>query len=130
MDTMKQPCIDYISMFPEDLLAISANSLAFEDVENGGALFGLRTNGERPVVYLTTPAGPGSTREYAHFAQDPDYLYRLAVWLQDELGLQFSGNYHCHRDLGLSNPSGGDEHQARRVMIKFSLQNMVQILIY
>jgi len=126
---MKQPCIDYISVFAEDLEAIAANSLAFEKVENGCALFGLRTNGGRPVVYLATPAGPGATREYAHFAQDPDHLYRLAMWIQEEFGLQYLGNEHCHHLLGLSHPSGGDEEQASRMMEKFMLINMIQIIV-
>lgn len=129
MHRKKQHLIDYISMFIGDLIAIAANALAFKNVENGGALFGLRSNGGRPVVYLVTPAGPGATREYAHFAQDPDYLYGLAKWLQEEFGLQYLGNDHSHRKVAPSHPSGGDEGQAIRMMDKFSLQNMIQIIV-
>jgi len=129
MYSMKQLCIDHISMFADDLRAIAANSLVFEDVENGGALFGLRSNAGRPVVFLATPAGPGATREYTHFAQDPDHLYWLATWIQEELGLQYLGNHHCHHSLGLSLPSGGDEEQASRMLEKFMLLNMIQIVV-
>lgn len=128
--TMKQitrHCYEYISMFIEDLIAIAANAFAFEDRENGGALFGLRSNGGRPVVFIATPAGPGAIREYAYFAQDPDYLYNLAVWLQEQFGFQCLGNDHRH--LGSSHPSGGDEEQASRMMKKLNLQNMIQIIV-
>ena len=122
-------CVDYINMYQADLVAITANSLAYNDLETGGAFFGMRSNAGRPVVCLATDAGPGAIRQYTHFAQDPDHLYQSAVRYQNQFGLQYLGNFHSHHSLGLTHPSGGDREQANRMIQKFDLCNMIQVIV-
>jgi len=118
-----------VRMPVEDVQYIARDAQHWGRRETGGVLYGLWTHRGEPVVLLATEAGPGATREAAHFAQDPEYLTAVNGELWRRYGIQYVGNWHSHNYMPLPGPSGGDVGQVRGLAGRNGLQRMVQIVL-
>ncbi len=122
-------CRPVMRMPTEDIQYIAGDAHHWRRRETGGAIYGLWTYRGEPVVLLATEAGPGATREAAHFAQDPEYVTAVNRDLWRGCGVQYIGTWHSHHDMPLPNPSGGDVRQVRGLAGRNGLQRMVQIIL-
>ena len=118
-----------VRMSLEDIRYITGDAYRWGRCETGGAIYGLWTHRGEPVVLLATEAGPGATREAAHFAQDAVYLTAVNRELWRRYGIQYIGNWHCHHFMRMPGPSGGDVEQVRRLAGRNGLHRMVQIVL-
>ena len=95
-------------MFEEDKERIRSWVLDYPDLETGGSLFGLWTNGRNPVVHITLGPGENCRRTGYSFYQDLSYLERVGNIMTGDYMLCHIGEWHSHHRLGLDRPSGGD----------------------
>ena len=116
-----------IAIYESELQAIGLDSSMW-DTETGGDLFG-KLEGDIPLVYLATRAGPQAKRDHAHFRLDVDYLIKLSIMIERDWGLRYLGDWHSHHRLGLATPSGGDQGRIERVAAKNNFDEMVEFII-
>ena len=81
----------------------------YPNIETGGDLFGLWSQGNTAVVQLVLGPGKNSRRTSVSYCQDPNYLAKAGSVLTQKYGLCRIGEWHSHHTLGLAQPSDGDE---------------------
>jgi len=108
-------------------MASAANEWAQKRKETGGPLYGLFTQGHRPVIMLAASGGPNTCHETAHFAMDHEYVTCLNQYMLDVFGLQYIGDWHLHV-VDMDHLSGGDVNHMHRLAGRENLQTMVQLL--
>lgn len=122
------PSPSNVMLFESELMWIARETLA-QNVETGGSLFGLWSQGERPVIFLASPPGPSAVHESTHFSQNVRYVSDLASRLQSAYGIQYLGDWHSHHKLDLCEPSSGDRNRIRRVAAKNQYRRMTEIIV-
>ncbi|MEM1171504.1 MAG: hypothetical protein AAGJ08_21085 [Cyanobacteria bacterium P01_H01_bin.35] len=92
----------------------------YPDLETGGDLFGFWTHSGAPVIQYVL--GPGCTSRHnpTSFYQDKEHLIKAGEILRSKHGLQHIGEWHSHHQLGLAQPSGGDENTVFRALEKYN----------
>jgi hypothetical protein len=81
----------------------------YPDLETGGDLFGFWTHSGAPVVQFVLGPGKTSRHNPTSFYQDRQHLIKAGEILRKKHGLQHIGEWHSHHQMGLAEPSGGDE---------------------
>jgi hypothetical protein len=119
----------YVMMYANCMqyIAHAAYEWAKKRKETGGPLYGLFTQGCRPVIMLAAPGGPNTCHETAHFAMDHEYVTCLNQYMLDVFGLQYIGDWHLHI-IDMDHLSGGDVKHINQLASRENLQTMVQLL--
>lgn len=96
-------------IYQEELDHIAGWVEEHPDLETGGDLFGFWTHSGAPVVQFVLGPGRNSRHNPASFYQDKQHLIEAGEVLRKKHGLQHIGEWHSHHQMGLAQPSGGDE---------------------
>lgn len=96
-------------IYQEELDHIAGWVEEYPDLETGGDLFGFWTHSGAPVVQFVLGPGKSSRHNPASFYQDKQHLIKSGEILIKKHGLQHIGEWHSHHQMGLAQPSGGDE---------------------
>jgi hypothetical protein len=118
----------YFTIFESELRFIAALCAQWGEVETGGDLYGVRTHGNRVVVFLALPPGPNATHQRCHFAQDIDHCRRVTSLMQEHYAMQLVGTQHSHHVLGLDEPSSGDVEQVKSLTGRNTIDRWVEII--
>lgn len=103
---------DYISIYESEMRVVAGLATMRGNTETGGSLYGLWTQGGRPVILLVTGPGPAAGHQSRGFQQELLFFQHTTRLIQ-ESGLQWLGDHHSHHVLGLGRPSAGDVAQVR-----------------
>jgi len=90
-----------------DLIALWVKE--YPNLETGGDLFGFWTHSGFPVIQFVLGPGKNSRHNHASFYQDKEHLIQAGEILRARHGLQHIGEWHSHHQIGLAQPSSGDE---------------------
>jgi hypothetical protein len=96
-------------IYQEELDHIAGWVEEYPDLETGGDLFGFWTHSGFPVIQFVLGPGKTSRHNPASFYQDREHLIKAGEILISKHGLQHIGEWHSHHQMGLAQPSGGDE---------------------
>ena len=96
-------------IYQEELDHIAGWVEDYPDSETGGDLFGFWTHSGFPVIQFVLGPGKTSRHNPASFYQDREHLIKAGEILRSKHGLQHIGEWHSHHQMGLAQPSGGDE---------------------
>lgn len=96
-------------IYQEELDHIAGWVEEYPDLETGGDLFGFWTHSGFPVIQFVLGPGKTSRHNSASFYQDREHLIKAGEILRNKHGLQHIGEWHSHHQMGLAQPSGGDE---------------------
>jgi hypothetical protein len=119
-----------LSIFESELRRLEQLVLASPDVETGGELLGLWTNGGGATVMLVTGPAPNARREYTSFAQPPDVHMAIEQFVWANFGLQVLGIWHSHHRLGMHILSQGDLARTQGYARRHSRRSYAEILGY
>ncbi|MGK7919601.1 MAG: hypothetical protein AB4080_06290 [Trichodesmium sp.] len=92
----------------------------YPNLETGGDLFGFWTHSGAPVIQYVLGPGYTSRHNPTSFYQDKEHLIQAGEILRSKHGLQHIGEWHSHHQLGLAQPSGGDENTVFRALEKYN----------
>lgn len=81
----------------------------YPNLETGGDLFGFWSHSGFPVIQLVIGPGKNSRHNPTSFFQDKNHLIKTGEILREKYGLQHIGEWHSHHQIGLAEPSTGDE---------------------
>ena len=118
----------YLTIWQSELQFIAGLAAAKGGTETGGDLFGTFSRNGLPILQLTSPPGPNSIQEKAHFRQDIDFFKKSEAFLGEKFGLQYLGNWHHHHYLGLKGPSRGDVRSTHSIASKNAYCTMCQFV--
>ncbi|CAD5950711.1 Mov34/MPN/PAD-1 family protein [Planktothrix agardhii] len=96
-------------IYQEELDHIAGWVEDYPNLETGGDLFGFWTHSGFPVIQFVLGPGKTSRHNPASFYQDREHLIKAGELLRGKHGLQHIGEWHSHHQMGLAQPSGGDE---------------------
>lgn len=96
-------------IYQEELDHIAGWVEEYPNLETGGDLFGFWTHSGAPVIQFVLGPGQNSRHNPTSFYQDKQHLIRSGEVLRRKHGLQHIGEWHSHHQLGLAQPSSGDE---------------------
>jgi hypothetical protein len=96
-------------IYQEELDHIAGWVEEYPDLETGGDLFGFWTHSGFPVIQFVLGPGQNSRHNPTSFYQDREHLIKAGGILRTKHGLQHIGEWHSHHQMGLAQPSGGDE---------------------
>jgi len=96
-------------IYQEELDYIGGWVEEYPELETGGDLFGFWTHTGAPVVQFVLGPGKISRHNPTSFYQDREHLIKAGEILRRKHGLQHIGEWHSHHQMGLAQPSGGDE---------------------
>lgn len=96
-------------IYQEELDHIAGWVEEYPNLETGGDLFGFWTHSGSPVIQFVLGPGQKSRHNLASFYQDKEHLIQAGEFLRSKHGLQHIGEWHSHHQMGLAQPSGGDE---------------------
>lgn len=96
-------------IYQEELDHIAGWVEEYPNLETGGDLFGFWTHSGFPVIQFVLGPGKTSRHNPASFYQDREHLIKAGEILRKKHGLQHIGEWHSHHQMGLAQPSGGDE---------------------
>jgi hypothetical protein len=120
----------YFLTLPKSEACVIAGIAAASDeqgLEGGGELYGLLSQGGRPVVLLVTGPSPGATRSPTFFRQAPEFRRRTQDAIGRTFGLQLVGTYH-HHTIDLPHPSRYDVEQCQSFTARNRLNHWAQII--
>lgn len=111
---MSNPNIEQRSQFKtlihqQELDRIAGWVQEYPNLETGGDLFGFWSHSGFPVVQLVIGPGKNSRHNSTSFFQDKNHLIKTGEILREKYGLQHIGEWHSHHQIGLAQPSIGDE---------------------
>jgi hypothetical protein len=107
-------------IYEEELDHVSGWVEEYPDLETGGDLFGFWTHSGRPVVQFVLGPGKASRHNPTSFYQDRLHLIKAGEILREKHGLQHIGEWHSHHQMGLAQPSGGDEQTVFNALRTYS----------
>lgn len=107
-------------IYEKELERIAGWVEEYPNLETGGDLFGFWTHSGAPVIQYVLGPGRGSRHNPASFFQDKEHLIQAGEILRSKHGLQHIGEWHSHHQLGLAQPSGGDENTVFRALEKYN----------
>jgi hypothetical protein len=119
---------NYIVIFESELRTLAGLTALSPGLEVSGEGYGLQTRAGNPVIYLVSGPGSNSIREPMFCRQDFQFFRRVSEILSVSYDLQPSGTFHSHRSLGLTDPSGFDIEQVRRIAARNNLNRWYQIV--
>ncbi|NUQ87169.1 MAG: hypothetical protein HOQ43_01700 [Glycomyces artemisiae] len=119
-----------IRIYSSEIECIADETADHADIETGGSLFGLWSDGGNPTIHLATRPGPNAERHVSQFAQDPDFHWVLEQLVMHHFGIQSVGLWHSHHRLGLHELSGGDLRRARDFSRRSGRTKFSDILTY
>ncbi|MFB2919684.1 hypothetical protein [Aerosakkonema funiforme] len=96
-------------IYQEELDHIAGWVEEYPDLETGGDLFGFWTHSGFPVIQFVLGPGKTSRHNPTSFYQDREHLIKAGEILRNKHGLQHIGEWHSHHQMGLAQPSSGDE---------------------
>ena len=114
-----------VIIYEEDYTQLCAWVLRKPNIETGGDLFGLWSDKRTAVIQLVLGPGQGCSRTSVSFYQDVNYLQRVGSYLTQNEGVCHIGEWHSHHQLGLAQPSGGDERTVWNNMPTYNLKRFV-----
>ena len=114
-----------VIIYEEDYKQLCAWVLKKPNIETGGDLFGLWSDKRTAVIQLVLGPGQGCSRTSVSFYQDVNYLQRVGSYLTQNEGVCHIGEWHSHHQLGLAQPSGGDENTVWNNMPTYKLKRFV-----
>ena len=114
-----------VVIYEDDYKELCAWVLKKPNIETGGDLFGLWADKHTAVIQLVLGPGQGCRRTSASFYQDIDYLQRVGSYLTQNEGVCHIGEWHSHHQMGLAQPSGGDESTVWNNMPTYNLKRFV-----
>lgn len=118
-----------IAIYESDLRTIAGMSAENRELETGGDLFGYYDRGGNLVLSLVLGPGPQAIFEPAHFAQNADFTLKANMILANLYGMSMGGTWHCHHNMGLPQPSDGDDRTVMSLAGKNDLRRWVMIII-
>jgi len=118
----------YLTIMQSEVRYIAGVASNWRGFETGGELYGLFSHAGRPVIMLATPPGPNAIHGVAHFRQCIDFLKKINVFLRDNYGLQYIGNFHSHHDLNIKGLSHQDILSTHSIASKNGYRWMCQIV--
>ena len=98
------------------------------EIETGGDLFGLWVDESTVVLQVITGPGNNCKRTETSFFQDIEYLENTGNHLTRYEGLCNVGEWHSHHQLGLPQPSGGDQRTVWENLPKLGLPRFVLLI--
>lgn len=107
-------------IYEKELEHLSGWAQEYPDLETGGDLFGFWTHSGSPIIQLVLGPGPKSRHNFTSFYQDRDFLINAGEIIRNAHGLQHIGEWHSHHQLGLAEPSGGDEMTVFNALEKYN----------
>ena len=114
-----------IWIYESELRAIAQESLSWES-ETGGDLFGIWE--PEPVIFLATRMGPDSRRTKSQCQFDLPYLEMLSMFLAEEWGLSYFGDWHSHY-LSQSNiPSRTDRNRIGQLLQRLGFPRIIEFI--
>ena len=108
-----------VLVYEEELNHIAGWVEDCPNLETGGDLFGFWTHSGFPVIQFILGPGKRSRHNHTSFYQEKDYLIKSGSLLRSKYGLQHIGEWHSHHQLGLAQPSQGDEHTVFRALDRY-----------
>jgi hypothetical protein len=108
-----------------ELDRIAGWAQAYPQLETGGEFFGFYTRSGAPIVQLVLGAAPDSIHNSTSFYQGKDFLHGAAKLLLEHYGLQHLGSWHSHHQMGLAQPSSGDESTVRNALAVHELPSFL-----
>ncbi|GAB2862662.1 hypothetical protein GCM10027200_73950 [Lentzea nigeriaca] len=117
-------------IYESELACVANETGAHTDIETGGSLFGLWTDGGNPTILLATGPGPGAIRRATQFEQDVAAHQAMEKALIETFGVQAVGLWHSHHRLGLHELSGGDLHRTMRFASRTQRTRFCDVLCY
>ena len=114
-----------VVIYENDYKELCAWVLRKPHIETGGDLFGLWANKYSAVIQLVLGPGKGCRRTPTSFYQDVHYLEKVGMHLTQKEGICHIGEWHSHHQLGLAQPSGGDENTVWNNMPTYNLTRFV-----
>ncbi|XP_068720679.1 myb-like protein X [Montipora capricornis] len=114
-----------VLIYEEDYKELCAHVLEKLEIETGGDLFGLWLDEHKAVIQVALGPGKACRRSSTSFYQDVNYLARVGSHLTKNEGLCHIGEWHSHHQLGLAQPSGGDESTVWNNMPTYNLSKFV-----
>lgn len=97
-----------VRIYESEMSCLVHETASHPDIETGGSLFGLWTDGGNPTILLASRPGPRAVRQVTTFEQDVETHRLIERLLVDNFGAQSVGLWHSHHHLGLHELSGGD----------------------
>jgi len=94
-------------------------------LETGGDLFGFWTHSGAPVIQFVLGPGPNSQHNPTSFFQDKEHLIKAGEILRSKHGLQHIGEWHSHHQMGLAEPSQGDENTVFRALERYNFSRFL-----
>ncbi|MEH1965838.1 hypothetical protein [Nostoc sp.] len=107
-------------IYQEELDHIAGWVQEYPDLETGGDLFGFWTHSGYPVVQFVLGPGKNSRHNSTSFYQDKNHLIKAGELLRNKHGLQHIGEWHSHHQMGLAQPSGGDEQTVFNALRRYN----------
>ncbi|MEH2191956.1 MAG: hypothetical protein V7K98_04745 [Nostoc sp.] len=107
-------------IYQEELDHIAGWVQEYPDLETGGDLFGFWTHSGFPVVQFVLGPGKTSRHNSTSFYQEKEHLIKAGEILRSQHGLQHIGEWHSHHQLGLAQPSGGDEQTVFNALRRYN----------
>jgi hypothetical protein len=107
-------------IYREELNRIAGWVQEYPNLETGGDLFGFWTHSGFPVVQFVLGPGKTSTHNSTSFYQDKEHLIKAGEILRTKHGLQHIGEWHSHHQMGLAQPSGGDEQTVFNALRRYN----------
>jgi hypothetical protein len=98
-------------------------------IETGGEVYGLLSHAGRPVIMLANGPGPESIHEVAQFRQDIAFFQKVNVFLRNNFGLLYGGNFHSHHILGIKGPSRVDIRSINSIAQRNGFRRLVQFIL-
>lgn len=114
-----------VLIYEKDFRELCAYVLMKPEIETGGDLFGLWLDEHRAVIQVALGPGKECRRTTASFYQDVNYLANVGTYLTEKEGLCHIGEWHSHHQLGLAEPSSGDETTVWNNMPTYQLSRFV-----
>jgi hypothetical protein len=108
-----------------ELNRIAGWAQEYPQLETGGEFFGFYTRSGAPIVQLVLGAAPDSIHNSTSFYQGKDFLHGAAKLLLENYGLQHLGSWHSHHQMGLAQPSSGDESTVRNALAVHELPSFL-----
>ncbi|MBC2714922.1 MAG: hypothetical protein HF978_06395 [Desulfobacteraceae bacterium] len=118
-----------ILMWESELKYMAGVSAEWGNIEAGAEIYGFITLYAQAIIMLVTLPGLNAIHERAHFRQDIPFLKRINIFLRDNYGLFYLGNYHSHHNLGIKEPSAGDIESTAKIATKNGFKSMWQIIM-
>jgi len=123
-----KPLIISIYQNTLNIMAREALEKKEDEVETGGAFFGLKTRSAEFVIMLATVAGKNAYHSRYRFQMDLNYFRQYDRHVKDYYKLDHDGDWHTHL-IDLSRPSNDDIGNTHNISRKNDYDRYIQIVL-